>query len=203
MNYFRLFQYNRLSLIHQQQKQGTATRNLNGDQKMTNSNNFAETTIVAFHIGRGGHFNNSGHLSFIGAEKISKYTGDLFLTFENACEVGEKIQDRENLRSKFEQALDGNTDAISFFERLKLPLGEIIYMDCNGAPVGLSEKEAETGIGCINIDNDYNTTYACHLSNCNEKELRLIAEFHGYVDSNIRDYAKEQLGIVDEEETQY
>ena len=35
--------------------------------------------IVAFHIGRGGRFYNSGHLSYIGENTINSFTNDLFL----------------------------------------------------------------------------------------------------------------------------
>jgi hypothetical protein len=166
---------------------------------MTNSNNFAQSTIVAFHIGRGGRFNNPGHITFLGENKITHYTDDLFLSYENAYEIGKKIKGRENLQNKFEQALDSDTAAISFFEKIGLPLGEKIYTDCNGSPVGLTEAEAVTGIGRIDLDGQYDTTYTRLLSDCNEHELKLIADYGGYVDDTIRDYAKEQLGIVDEE----
>lgn len=35
--------------------------------------------IIAFHIGRGGHFNNAGHLTFIGERDINEFTDKLFL----------------------------------------------------------------------------------------------------------------------------
>ena len=41
----------------------------------------AADTIVAFHIGRGGHFHNPGHLSFIGKKLISDFTDSLFIGF--------------------------------------------------------------------------------------------------------------------------
>jgi hypothetical protein len=162
---------------------------------MTNSNNFAATTILAFHIGRGGHFNNQGHLTFIGENKIGKYTDDLFLTFENAYEVGKKIDGRENLSRKLEQAIKGDNDAVAFFEKIGLPLGEKVYQDGSGALVGLSEKDVETGIGRIDIDGPYDTTYTCLLSNCDERELQAILDYNNWVDDSITDYAKEQLGI--------
>lgn len=169
---------------------------------MTNSNNFAENTIVAFHIGRGGRFNNPGFLTFIGEEKIGKYTEDLFLTYENAYEIGKTIYGRENLKRLLESALEDNADAYNRLEKIGLPLGEKCYADACGNLVGLTEAEEESGVGCINIDNDYNTTYTCRLSDCDEKELHLIVDYAGYVDSSIVDYAKEQLGIVDEAETE-
>ncbi len=164
----------------------------------TTSNAFAATTIVAFHIGRGGQFYNSGFKSFIGEEKIDKYVNDLFISYENIHEVSKTIGHRENLRDLLEQVLDnrGSNDlsAKIRFERITgLELGEEVYTDCNGSQVGLTVAEAITGIGCINIDNDYNTTYTCYLENCDEKELELIANYRGYVDSEIRAYAQEIL----------
>ena len=161
----------------------------------TNSSNIAATTIVAFHIGRGGHFNNQGHLSFIGENKIGKYTDELFLTFENAYQVGKKINTRENLSRKFEQAFEGDEAAIAFFEKIGLPLGEKVYQDGSGALVGLSEKDVKSGIGRINIDGPYNTTYTRLLSNCDEREFKAILDYTNWVDDSIVDYAKEQLGI--------
>lgn len=43
----------------------------------------ATETIVAFHIGRGGRFNNAGHLSFIGEHNINEYVGNLFISEDN------------------------------------------------------------------------------------------------------------------------
>ena len=50
-------------------------------QNEIESNNELASTIVAFHIGRGGRFHNQGHKSFIkwGAN-INEYTEDLFIT---------------------------------------------------------------------------------------------------------------------------
>lgn len=169
---------------------------------MTNSNNFAENTIVAFHIGRGGRFNNAGFRSFIGERRIGEFTNDLFETYENAYTVGKKIDGRPNLQAKLEMALNDDTDALAFFEKIGLSLGDKCYADAGGSLVGLMEWEFISGVGRIDIDGYYNTTYTCLLSNCNEEEFRLIADFDGYIGANIRDYAKEQLGIVDEEETE-
>lgn len=56
---------------------------------MSTTNTFANSTIVAFHIGRGGRFNNPGHLSFCGENKIGHYINGLFLSRENAHKVEE------------------------------------------------------------------------------------------------------------------
>jgi len=38
----------------------------------------------------------------------------------------------------------------------------------------------ETGIGCIDIDGLYDTTYSKELGDCTEDELRAIAAYDGY-----------------------
>jgi hypothetical protein len=66
----------------------------------------------------------------------------------------------------------------------------------------LTKKEAETGIGCINIDEDYDTTYTTLLSDCDEKELKAIRrsnEFN-WMDSDVQDYIKWMLDEQGENE---
>lgn len=157
----------------------------------------AEATIVAFHIGRGGQFRNPGYLSFIGEYTIGHYVDDdLFLSRENAWEIGKKIKGKKNLEAKFRSALEGDDDSVSFFEKIGLSLGELIYIDCNGNSVGLTQAEEETGIGRINIDHDYNTTYTCLLKDIDEKEAQAVLRCKEYINSEIIDYAKELLGIA-------
>lgn len=139
----------------------------------------ATEIIVAFHIGRGGRFHNSGFKSYLGQNEISKYTDDLYSHFENessfkkrygydSCDDGKCILDLitdcefDELEEKF-----GITEEM---------LGEEIYFDGGGNSVGLTEKEYQSGVGKINIDHDYNTTYTCKLSDCDTNELKLIRE---------------------------
>lgn len=173
---------------------------------MTTTNTFAATTIVAFHIGRGGRFHNAGHLSYIGQKKIGEFTENLFLSFENAWSVGKKIGDRENLRKKLEDALDAqscDSDAYLFLSDIGLDLGELVWTDGGGNFVGLTLEEEESGVGCINIDNDYDKTYCCYLCDCSEQELQLIYDAISdsyYPDYSLLEYAKEQLGISEDVE---
>lgn len=171
---------------------------------MTNStNNFAQSTIVAFHIGRGGRFNNQGFRSFIGEEKIGKFTDDLFIRHENLTAFKDRFGfDRtftENQKCIIDLATDEAYDELEQkFGITAEMLGELHYYDGSGHDTGLTENERLAGVGRISIDGDYDTTYTCYLSDCSENELQLIADYTGYVDSNIRDYAKDQLGIADE-----
>jgi hypothetical protein len=164
----------------------------------TSINNSVANTILAFHIGRGGQFYNPGHKTFIGEYKIGYFINNLFIGYENQGEISRKIGNRENLRGLYERALEfgSDTSAKDRFERLTgLSFGEEVYYDGNGNEVGLTAAEEATGIGCINIDNEYNTTYTCRLEDCDENELQIIVETNNYVDSDVRAYAKDKLGI--------
>ncbi len=48
------------------------------------------------------------------------------------------------------------------------------YIDCNGNAVGLTCEEEETGVGRINEDGEYDTTYSQYLEDCSEEEIELI-----------------------------
>jgi hypothetical protein len=87
--------------------------------------------IVAFQIGRGGRFNNSGHLSYIGENDINNFTNDLFLSED-----------------------------------------ESEYLDLNGEKVGLLVEN--NGIGCIDIDGQYNTTYTTTVGQMTDEEVSAI-----------------------------
>lgn len=161
----------------------------------------AEKTIVSFHIGRGGRFHNPGHRVFLGPKKISDFTEDLSIVYSNQDSVYKQIKGHSNLEAKYFEALDGDKDAISFFEnRVKMPLGEAIYIQsANGNRVGLTVEEAETGIGRINIDNEYNTTYSCYLSDCEDHTLRLIADSSAFMwlSAGAQEYVKLMLEQVE------
>lgn len=48
------------------------------------------------------------------------------------------------------------------------------FLDGNGNSVGLTIQECENGIGTINIDGGYDTTYTCYLTDCSDSELEII-----------------------------
>lgn len=150
----------------------------------------ANDTIVAFHIGRGGRYHNAGHREFIGTKPISYYVDDLFLSHENFLDIKKKIDGRKNLEELLINASDGDFEAEQRLERLGMPLGEQIYIDSNGNPVGLTVEEADGGIGCIDIDGDYDTTYTKLLSDCDTNELKTMKESPNYwgVDDVIKEY---------------
>ncbi len=135
-------------------------------------------TIVAFHIGRGGRFNNQGHLSFIGTKEICSFIGDLSLKHENLTKfekrVGYDISHEETpsiidlIDNKNFELLE---EAYGITEEM---LGAEIFFDFNGNPVGLTDAEVDTGIGRIEQDGDFDTTYTKYLSDCTEAEIEAI-----------------------------
>jgi hypothetical protein len=134
--------------------------------------------ILAFHIGRGGHYHNEGFLSYIGTtEGIGEYTRDLFLHYDQCQEVYDAINGRENLEALYNQAMDDdNTDAYNRLKILGLDLGVKAWHNGSGDGVGLTEEEAELGIGTIDKDGGYDTTYTKKIEDLNDKEIKLIYE---------------------------
>ena len=166
-----------------------------------------EKTLITFHTGRGGHYYNAGHVSYVDQDvQISAYTDDLFLAYENQNDVAYKIGKRENLLALYEVATEidgkGSQDAIERLEKITgIQFGELVYVDCNGSQVGLNYEN--DGTGTINIDNDYNTTVVCRLEDCSERELKLIYESSNYVSEDVREYCKNALleaNLIFEEE---
>lgn len=171
------------------------------EKRAKNMRTFAQSTpetLIAFHIGRGGQFWNSGHKSYCDQDTpIDNYTDDLFTSFENEEEVADLIGDRENLRDLFEEAIY-NDGAAERLKRWGLDLGDKIYVTASGTPVGLEVQN--NGTGKIDIDGDYDTTYVIKLEDCDDEELWLIYNSNNYVSDDVRDYCKEQLHINEEEE---
>lgn len=162
--------------------------------------NTTEETFVTFHIGRGGRFNNSGHRSYVDQDMtIDSYTDDLFSNYENHYEFCRKFGKRENLIALLDSAVEGNDDAQERLAGWGFDLGEEIYTDCNGTPVGL--KVINDGTGCIDNDGDYDTTYVNRLEDCNDDELELIYNSNNYVSTDVREYCKkilEEKNIISE-----
>ena len=174
---------------------------------MTNLN----TTLVTFHIGRGGQFNNAGHLSFVESdERIDKYTNELVTKFKNLNKVLDRLEfeysddedfDLDAVREKIaELEFDMDNDALlselaAEYGVTLGELGDLIYVDVNGNPVGLNY--INNGIGRIDLDGQYNTTYVKYLTDCNSDELTAIVEESEnsgrYVNSDVLDFAKEKL----------
>lgn len=137
-----------------------------------------ERKIVAFHIGRGGRFNNAGFLRFLGEKRIGDFTEDLYPGYENERDFKDRLG--------WDQSFDGIPCILDCFTNRDLEtleksygiteeqLGEYGYWKGNGNHSGLYEKQVESGIGTINIDHDYDTTYTTYLDECSDRELEAI-----------------------------
>jgi hypothetical protein len=168
-------------------------------------------TLCYFHIGRGGRFNNQGHKSFRGFNNIGEVLSSCntngrwtFLAKENEHEIYTTLNKRNltNLLSLFEKCKD-NSDFSEFEKRTGLELGEDVYNDCNGNQI-ITQAEVDSGEGCLNWDNDYNTDIVCKLQDCDENELELIADSFDYWEKNfysdIWDYICKELPHLKENE---
>lgn len=137
--------------------------------------------IVAFHIGRGGRFNNQGFKSFIGTcAGIGDFTNDLYPRYENESNYKERFGFDSTCNKNQKCILDLITD--EQFEELderfgikEEDLGDLIYYDCGGNSTGLTSKEVDCGIGYIDIDGEYNSTYTVYLDDCSDDEIELIS----------------------------
>ena len=106
------------------------------------------STIIAFKIGRGGRFNNQGHLSCLGETRGIGYLPVFDELYPHRC-------------------VDDEYDLVS-------PRGE--YTDGNGNGVGLFNADVECGIGRIDIDGEYESYYTKYADDLDEVELALINE---------------------------
>lgn len=63
------------------------------------------------------------------------------------------------------------------FESLFYDEDEGIYLDAGGNPLhdDLTEENIKSGIGIINIDHDYDTTFTMYLEDCDHIQLAAIA----------------------------
>lgn len=109
-------------------------------------------TIVCFHIGRGGRFNNAGYLTFEGVRKINE-TSD----FLNNCFHPRIVQD-----SSDEWEVDESPEAE--------------WTDGSGNSVELTNAQVASGVGRIEMDGDYDTTYTKKLEDLTEKEIEAVRE---------------------------
>jgi hypothetical protein len=165
-----------------------------------------EETLVTFHIGRGGRFNNPGFKSYCDQDRtIDSYTSDLFAMYENQHLIYTKIKRKENLERLFHQATEdvGNpNDAFYEFERRTgLKFGKAYYCNGGGNSTGLPVNN--DGTGCIDEDGQYDTTIVQKLEDCNEDELLLIYESNNYKSSDVSHYVKNALleaNLIFEEE---
>jgi hypothetical protein len=150
-------------------------------------------TVVHFHIGRGGHYNNSGHRTFEGIadlqEVISQHSDSLFYNRENYYSILKDLESRRltNLVGLLESCR--NADDFSKFEaKTGLSVGEPVHTDCNGTII-VDAESFDSLIGSLNWDYEYDTDVCQYLEDCNERELLTIANSRAWKsDDAIQEY---------------
>ena len=127
----------------------------------------AQNMNVRFHIGRGGHFSNAGHKTYVGTvNELSDCFGDSIVISED--ENGKTLPDSE---------------------------WKLVDSGSNVILSGRDEIESETGI--LDWDGEYDTDIVRKLSECDDDEYQLIldtAERGGHVEEPVLAYACHELG---------
>lgn len=122
----------------------------------------AQNINVRFHIGRGGHFNNAGHKTYVGTvNDLSDCFGDSFV-----------ISEDENGKA--------------------LPDSEWQLVDSGGNVILSGRDEIETETGILDWDGEYDTDIVRYLSECDDDEYQMIldaAERGEYVEKVVLAYA--------------
>lgn len=118
---------------------------------------------VAFHIGRGGHFNNAGHKSFNPNIHLLQ---DCFT--ESCCIIDSDPETGESINDKDWQLIDGG--------------GNVILE-------GRDNINSKTGV--LDWDGEYDTDIVKDIEDCDDDELQLIVDSiknGDFVDEDVRDY---------------
>ena len=127
----------------------------------------AQDLKVRFHIGRGGHFNNAGHKTYVvTVNGLSDCFGDSIVISED--ENGKPLPDSE---------------------------WRLVDVGGNVILTGRDEIESETGI--LDWDGEYDTDIVQKLSECDDDEYQLIldaAERGAYVEKDVLAYVCSALG---------
>lgn len=154
-------------------------------------------TILHFHTGRGGHFNNPGYKTFCGIETIDKHVDDLFPGFEYQNEAYSKIKGRENLEQLLFKAKDSGNAEI-FESKTGIDLGEFGLVDLNGTFM-ISQAQLATGTGVIARDLQYNTDEFVTLSECDADDMRVVLRSNSWAREQVlQEWVEMQLeGAVD------
>ena len=110
--------------------------------------NNLEKRVAMFHIGRGGRFYNSGHLTFVGFNKINECHDWQQNTFD-------KTRDEKG----------------KFCKPYLIDCSGNVLMDADQY-----QEAVETGIGILNFDHDYDTTYTTYTDELSVAELEAMSE---------------------------
>ena len=149
---------------------------------------------------RAGGGGNGNKREYVGEKQISEFVSDLFVYANNHENVMGSILDFDGVewRDKVENAYydycnHQDPDDKAFVEEaIALEIGQLVYFTDTRHYTGLSLEEANSGIGRIDIDGDYDTTYTCRLKDCDLNELKIIKAGHDYqfLSSEAKEYIK-------------
>ena len=130
----------------------------------------ANEYIVAFHIGRGGRFNNQGHKSFM------PYVS--------------KLSDCINLEKCIILCQDENGN--------ELPDEKWVLLDGGGNTILEGRNNIESDTGILDWDGDYDTDIVQYLDECSQDELEIIYQAYlreEYMPYELKDYICEAMGL--------
>lgn len=177
-----------------------------------------EQTIVVFKIGRGGQFNNGGHLTYEGIGSIDDYTDDLFLRYDNYFDIlsiCEEYCEENNIEYDEQKIQDIIYDSIRLFGNSEIECRQKLADELKNYGVTLEdigsvywytdlERGHNTGLsafndgtGCVDINGDYNTIYACRISELNDKEIRTIIRSNDWSKNRVLKEVAEDFGFDD------
>lgn len=136
---------------------------------------------------------NSGFKRYLGENNIGHYTNDLYTQFENESKIHSNLRNDQKTESISDSFFDMCTDQdvdkmLEVFGITEDELGELMYMDGGGNFTELSQSDVDSGIGTINIDHDYDTTYTKFISDCDEHEVELIIKSHEYKSPELEEF---------------
>ena len=110
--------------------------------------------FVRFHIGRGGRFNNQGHLSFINEDNFQ----DLISDFKGGANLFE-------VNSVYDEETDTEKD---------LPEEEWYLYDAGNKILVQGKEAMEADTGCLDWDGEYDTDYVTTTDELNDKEIECL-----------------------------
>jgi hypothetical protein len=158
----------------------------------TQITNETENTLISFHIGRGGRYNNAGHISYVDQDKsINDYVYDLFPKFEN----------EQDFKNRFGYDYTGDKDQSCILELItdlnfeeleekfgitQKMLGDQYYYTAGGSNTGLLVDN--DGTGMIDEDGEYNTTIVGRLKDITEAEAELILKSSNWFSQDVKQF---------------
>lgn len=128
-------------------------------------------SFVHFHVGRGGHFKNGGHKSFIDVKPFH-----------------EVISDRNEL-SIIDSDFNDDTNP-------PLPDDEWTVQDESGNVLLTGRDEIEANEGEIEVDTIYDTDIVRSVDHCDDEELDLLAQAIMQNDFNVNDLSKDDVDWI-------